>query len=337
MPNWELHVGDCRAVLPTLPAGAAAAGVWDPPAGLGFMGLSWDLARAEVFAGFLMEAFAAALRVLQPGAWVAVWAHPKTSHWTAVALERAGYTIETKVPWINAEAKPQPWRVGRLAPGHEEWILAHAPGPRRPLSLRLWRDAMGGRHPRALVLGHAASAALDAIIGRRRSGAMHGERKADKHRHSYGRNKGSKVESFAGSDGGPSRFFPREAQLLAVYGARARHRHRNLGPDGPQSEHPTPKSVELLLPIVDLVAGDEAPPGAVLDIFAGSGAVGEAAMLLGRDFIGVELGEDPRWPLEAQSRLERVSEWLASSPIAAHLPEVLFEDRQTTLPCLDEF
>lgn len=312
VPEWSLHVGDCRLVLPRLPARCCAAMVTDPPSGLGFMGLAWDLARAEVFAGLLEEAFAEALRVLQEGAWALVWAHPATSHWTAAALERAGYTIETKIPWINAEAKPQPWRVGRLAPGHEEWILARAPGPRRPLSMRLWRDAGGGRHPRGLIIGRGAGELLDAAIGRRRSGAMHGERKADKQRHSYGANKGSKIESFEGSDGGASRFFPHEDRLLAVYGARARHRkHRQLGPGGRESEHPTLKSTDLLLPLVDLVAGEEAGDGPVLDIFAGSGAVGEAALLLGRGFVGVELGEDPRWPAEARERLQATARHLA--------------------------
>lgn len=307
-PAWALHIGDCRAVLPRLPEASAAAGVWDPPAGIGFMGLEWDLARGEAFAGFLVEAFAAARRVLLPGSAVAVWAHPQTSHWTAIALERAGYAIETKIPWINAEAKPQPWRTGRLAPGHEEWIVARAPGRRCPLELRLWRDAAGGRHPRALVLGRGAGEALDAIIGRRRSGAMTGRRRADKHRNTYGAHRGTAIEKpIPASDGGPSRYFVGEEQLLAVYGPRARHhRHRQLGPGGPPSEHPTPKSPELLLPLVDLVAG-AAPEGPVLDIFAGTAAVGEAALLLGRPFVGIELGDDPRWPVEARERLSRTA------------------------------
>ena len=304
--TWALHVGDCRTILPTLPRHSAAAGLWDPPSGLAFMGLEWDMRTAEVFAEFLRECFVAALHPLQPGAWTATWAHPQTSHWTALALERAGFEIESKIPWINAEAKPQPWRVGRLAPGHEEWIIAKAPGPRRPLSLRLWRDAAGGRHPRALVLGRGAGAALDSVVGRRPSGAFSGLRKADKHRNTFGTHKGTTAENpVAASDGGASRFFVSEEQLLAVYGPRARHCHRNLGPGGERSEHPTPKSVELLLPLIDLIAGEEALAGPVLDIFAGTGATGEAALLLGRPFIGIELGQDPRWPAEARARLAR--------------------------------
>lgn len=304
--GWILHIGDCRQVLPMLPEHSAAAGLWDPPSGLGFMGLNWDLRTAQIFEAFLIECFVAALRVLQAGAWTATWAHPETSHWVGCALEKAGYKIESKVPWINAEGRPPISVPGRLASGHEEWIIARAPGPRRPLSLRLWQDAMGGRHPRALILGRGAGAAVDEVIGRRRSGAMT-RRPADQAggRHSYGASKASPA-NIAASDGGPSRFFMNEGQLLAVYAARARHRHRALGLAGPQSEHPTPKSRDLILPLLDLVAGPEAPDGPVLDIFAGTGTTGECALLLGRPFLGIELGLDPRWPAEAEVRLRNV-------------------------------
>lgn len=311
--GWSLFVGDCRQILPTMQSASAAAGVWDPPSGLGFMGLDWDLRTAQAYEAFLIECFVAALRVLQAGAWVAVWAHPKTSHWVGTALEKAGYIIESKCPWINAEGRPQTAIQGCLAAGHEEWIIARKPGPRRPLSLRLWQDAMGGRHPRALILGRGAGAVLDAVVGRRKSGAMR-RRPGDKAggRHCYGASKASPA-SIVASDGGPSRYFMGEEQLLAVYAARARHRHRALGPGGETSEHPTPKSTELILPLVDLVAGPDAPDGPVLDIFAGTGTTGECALTLGREFVGIELGLDPRWPIEAEQRLRNVERWLAEA------------------------
>jgi len=124
-------------------------------------------------------------------------------------------------------------------------------------------------------------------------------------RHCYGASKASPA-NIAASDGGPSRYFLNEDQLLAVYAARARHRHRALGPNGPQSAHPTPKSRDLIMPLLDLVAGPEAPDGPVIDIFAGTATTGECALLLGRDFVGIELGADPRWPVEAVTRLRNV-------------------------------
>lgn len=310
LPTWRFLDGDCLTVLPRLADRSARAGLFDPPAGIDFMGLTWDTANG--FLELLTVRFAAALPKLEPGGWVLVWAHPETGHWVILALIRAGYIFETEIPWMNAEAKPQPWRTGRLAAGHEKWLLARTPGPRRPLNLRLWRDAIGGRHPRGLVIGAGVDATLDAVVGHRRSGVMKSVRKADKTRHTYGRNKGSKVKCATGSDGGPSRFFPSEQQLLAIYAPRARHyKHRQLGPGGPESEHPTLKSRDLLLPLVDLVMGvEDGSPGTLLDIFAGTATAGEAAMLLGHSYIGIELGKDPRWPLEARERLTRVAEFM---------------------------
>lgn len=227
VPTWLLLVDDCLTALPKVPDGLARAGLYDAPAGIEFMGLTWD--TADGFLDSLSARFAAALPKLMPGGWVLVWAHPETGHWVVLALILAGYIFETEIPWMNAEAKPQPWRTGRLAAGHEKWLLARSPGPRRPLNLRLWRDAMGGRHPRGLVLGAGVDTVLDAVVGRRRSGVMNNVRKTDKSRHTYGRNKESKVKCATGSDGGPSRFFPSEGQLLAIYAPRARHyKHRQL-------------------------------------------------------------------------------------------------------------
>jgi DNA modification methylase len=53
-------------------------------------------------------------------------------------------------------------------------------------------------------------------------------------------------------------------------------------------EHPTQKPVSLILELLS-----KCPEGAVLDPFAGSGAVGVAALRAGRPFVGVEL--DRRW------------------------------------------
>lgn len=50
--------------------------------------------------------------------------------------------------------------------------------------------------------------------------------------------------------------------------------------------HPTQKPVELLRPLVRY----SCPPGGwVLDLFAGSGSVGEAAALEGRGYLGFEI------------------------------------------------
>ena len=56
-----------------------------------------------------------------------------------------------------------------------------------------------------------------------------------------------------------------------------------------RAEHPTQKPVGIVLPLIEYSC---APGGTVLDPFAGSGAIGCAAQLLGRSYIGIELNPD---------------------------------------------
>lgn len=65
--------------------------------------------------------------------------------------------------------------------------------------------------------------------------------------------------------------------------------------------HPTEKPVDLL----DLLVRTSCPPGGrVGDLFAGSGAAGEASVLAGRSYTGCEI--DPVMADKARSRLERL-------------------------------
>ncbi len=118
----RVHVGDCRVVLPTLLEDSVDALVTDPPAGPVLTSVERSgIGNYQVYAGgltkgaprlgahkgnlrehrlardrfvaFAAEAFAATCRVLKPGAFGVVWATPKTSHWTAWALDEAGLEV----------------------------------------------------------------------------------------------------------------------------------------------------------------------------------------------------------------------------------------------------
>lgn len=149
-PRFELHEGDALDVLRTFESGSAHALVTDPPAGIAFMGATWDdpskygfsdgadrvgapptvnlgrnatcqtcggrhragpktkkctcavpafndralrLRDRTAFIAKMTPIFEEARRVLKPGAHALVWALPRTSHWTATALEDAGFEI----------------------------------------------------------------------------------------------------------------------------------------------------------------------------------------------------------------------------------------------------
>jgi hypothetical protein len=90
--------GDCLDVLRCLDDGEADALVTDPPSGTGFMNKSWDSFKSrDAFVDFLTPRLAECRRVCRPGAVGLVWALPRTSHWTALAIEEAGWYIEDVV------------------------------------------------------------------------------------------------------------------------------------------------------------------------------------------------------------------------------------------------
>ena len=91
----RLIQGDCAKVLPTLPAHAFDSLVTDPPAGIGFMGQEWDGDKGgrKCWVAWLAGVFRECLRVLKPGAHGLVWALPRRSHWTGLALEDAGFEV----------------------------------------------------------------------------------------------------------------------------------------------------------------------------------------------------------------------------------------------------
>lgn len=103
----ELHHADCRDILPKLKDCSVDALVTDPPAGIAFMGQSWDRFQRDKFIRFLTDILEQCLRVLKPGAHALVWAIPRTSHWTATALEDAGFEIRDVVVHLQGSGFPK--------------------------------------------------------------------------------------------------------------------------------------------------------------------------------------------------------------------------------------
>jgi DNA methylase len=94
----DFYHADCRTILPTLPADTLDACLTDPPSGIAFMGQHWDRFTAKgkgllPFQDYITETFTHIIRVLKPGAHALVWSLPRTSHHTAMGLERAGFEV----------------------------------------------------------------------------------------------------------------------------------------------------------------------------------------------------------------------------------------------------
>lgn len=70
------------------------------------------------------------------------------------------------------------------------------------------------------------------------------------------------------------------------------------GTRGKEDRHPNEKPIPLALKLTALFSD---PGETILDPFCGSGALGEAALRLGRKYIGMD--NDPVWALKARARL----------------------------------
>ena len=91
--------GECVATMAAMEPNSIDAIVTDPPAGISFMGKDWDHHKGgrDQWIAWMTVVMTEAFRVAKPGAHAFVWALPRTSHWTATALEDAGWEIRDVV------------------------------------------------------------------------------------------------------------------------------------------------------------------------------------------------------------------------------------------------
>ncbi len=113
--TWQIIAGDCLSLLREIPDRSADSIVTDPPAGISFMGKAWDSDKGgrDQWIAWLSEIMAECLRVLKPGAHMACWAIPRTSHWTAMAIEDAGFEIRDVVTHIFGSGFPKSLNVSK--------------------------------------------------------------------------------------------------------------------------------------------------------------------------------------------------------------------------------
>lgn len=130
--------GEALAELRRLPENSVDAICCDPPAGISFMSKNWDRDKGgrEQWIAWLSEIMAEVLRVLKPGGHAFIWALPRTSHWTACALEDAGFEIREKFYHVHAQGFPKALDISqvidRMAGKEREVIGLNQYASRRP-------------------------------------------------------------------------------------------------------------------------------------------------------------------------------------------------------------
>lgn len=301
----RLLQGDCLEVLDELEPESVDAIVTDPPYGIGFQNEHWDsrslreaaarvghdrLSPNEAFEAWSRIWAEGCRRVLKPGGFLAAFGSPRTFHRLSCGIEDAGLEIRDTLMWLYAEGMP---KFGRYYPGGRATTLKPAFEPivlaRRELdgtteetiahhgtgALSVEACRVEGRLPANVLLGHEpdceeGSCAPGCIVAAA-DACVEGRPRLAPSRFLYCP-KASRAERDAGCEK-----LPRRA-LDLFPNAGTRGDARNF--------HPTVKPLELMRWLVRLLCP---PGGLVLDPTAGSGTTGAAAVLEGRQFVGIEL------------------------------------------------
>jgi DNA modification methylase len=140
-----IYHGNCAELGSVTAPRSVDAIVTDPPAGISFMGKKWDRDHGgrDAWIAAMADLFRPSFVALKPGAYAFVWAIPRTSHWTAMALEHAGFAIRDIHHHCHATGFPKSLNIRKsleahsgtdaaawaghgtgLKPAVEHWILA---------------------------------------------------------------------------------------------------------------------------------------------------------------------------------------------------------------------
>ncbi len=321
-PKVRLLEGDCFEQMAGLGAESVDAIVTDPPYGIGFQGARWDsaairetaartgrerLSPPQAFEVWAQLWASECVRVMKPGAYLLAFGSPRTAHRLASGIEDAGLEIRDTLMWLYGEGMSKSHRYpgGRattLKPAYEpivlarkaldgtteETIAAYGTGALNAEACRV-----GERHPANVILGHEP--------GCEESSCAPGCT-------------ASAVDRRAAQCGPPGRIAPSRF----LYSPKARRGERdagcerlparaldlfpNSGTSGDaRNPHPCVKPIELMRWLIRLACP---PGGLVLDPTCGSGTTGVAAVLEGRDFVGIEME-----PLYLQISEARIVHW----------------------------
>lgn len=113
--------GDCLEVFKGVHGLASICA--DPPGGGSFMQLNFDHHKGgrDGWIKDIAPRFRIAREATERGAWGLFWSFPRTAHWTACALDDAGWEVVSSIEHIHGQG----WPKGRsqLKPAKEIWWL----------------------------------------------------------------------------------------------------------------------------------------------------------------------------------------------------------------------
>lgn len=156
--------GDCLDKLAGLADNSVDSLVTDPPAGISFMGKAWDTDKGgrKEWIAWMAEVMRECLRVMKPGAHGLVWAIPRTSHWTATALEDAGFEVRDVVTHLFGSGFPKSLDVSKAidkAAGAERVVTGYNPKAKQQTGQKGTNALSGDRTPNLYITAPSTDSA----------------------------------------------------------------------------------------------------------------------------------------------------------------------------------
>ena len=311
---WELTVGECAETMRAMPADSVDAIVCDPPYGLRFMGKEFDslgdgIAQQEWHRAWTTEAF----RVLKPGGYLMAFGGTRTYHRLVLAVEQSGFDAHGVWAWCYGSGFPKSHSIGKAidkANGTEHLRKFKSKNPAdRPYTHKEGETSTGWQSPprpdktypgspeaeKWDGWGTALKPAWEPIVI-----ASKGTGQGLTGSEFFYCPKAPKRERNAGLDG----FEVRRPDDRTVTGMGS---FEEKGVQPQRNHHPTVKPIATMR---WLIRAASVPGSVVLDPFVGSGTIGCAAILEGRDFQGIEMNAEyadianhrcRHWELEAEN------------------------------------
>lgn len=324
--------GDCLDVLKTLETQSIDALVTDPPAGISFMGKAWDSDKGgrDAWIEWMMGIMQECARVMKPGAHGLVWALPRTSHWTATALEDAGFEVRDVITHLFGSGFPKSLNIEKagagkewqgwgtaLKPASEHWILIRKPCSEKTVAANVLKHGCGGINIDAsrirLNPGDKKGEGGDITKSASKSGGLFG---LNTSKRGMGLQFEGRFPANLVLDEEAAKLLDEQSGVLSpghwadkTIGFNTREYKGqgkrgdsggasrffycakiSLSERGEGNSHPTVKPKKLMHYLITLITP---PNGVVLDPFMGSGSTGVAAKEAGFQFIGIE--KDPEY------------------------------------------
>ncbi len=113
--SYSIFNSECLSFLKSSKENSIDSLITDPPAGISFMGKDWDKDKGgrDQWIEWMSEIMTECLSVMKPGAHGLVWAIPRTSHWTATALENAGFEIRDVITHLFGSGFPKSLNISK--------------------------------------------------------------------------------------------------------------------------------------------------------------------------------------------------------------------------------